>query len=374
MTEQKPIPLVQPTVAPWSEVAADLEAAWNNPQVTVGQNGARFEAAICERLGVDNAVMVSSCTAGLMIGLQALDLSGEVIIPPFTWTSTGLALLWNGLTPALADITPGRYTLDPESVEAAITEKTTAIMPVTVFGTPPDVDALADIAERHGLKLFYDSAQGLGTTIDGRAVGTFGDAEVFSMSPTKVATAMEGGVITTNDNALAGRLRQMRDYGKSTDGSGNIELMGLSARQSELHAVTANHSLRKLDEYIESRERLVALYRRNLTGLKGIYFQELPPSCRSTWNYFTIFVRSHEAGVDCETLKKALAHRAIQSKRYFYPAIHHQTVFGDLRERYHGKLPVAEQASNEGLALPLYSHMSEADVLCVCTAVKELLT
>ena len=148
MTEHKTIPLVQPTVAPWSEVAADLEAAWNNPQVTVGQNGARFEAAICERLGVDNAVMVSSCTAGLMIGLQALDLSGEVIIPPFTWTSTGLALLWNGLTPVLADITPGRYTLDPESVEAAITEKTTAIMPVTVFGTPPDVDALADIAEK----------------------------------------------------------------------------------------------------------------------------------------------------------------------------------------------------------------------------------
>jgi len=365
------IPIVQQTLAPWDDVKDDLRQVWEGGRVTVGQWCRRFEDAAAERLGVNHAIIVSSCTNGLMMATKALGLTGEVIIPPFTWTATGLALTWNGVTPVMADILPGTYTLDPDAVEAAITPRTTAISPVTVFGMPPNIDELEAVAKRHGLKVLYDSAQGLGATYKGTPLGGFGNVEVFSMSPTKVATAIEGGVLTTNDDALAARLRQMRDYGKSADGS-DIEYMGLSARQSELHAVTAWHSLQRLDRYIATRHELVAEYQQRLNGLNGLSMQATPADRTSTWNYFTIFV-NNEAALTRNELQQALADRNIQAKRYFYPALHLQTVFSEIRKHHEGLVPVAETASQQGLALPLFSHMTMQQLKRVCDTVCELL-
>lgn len=364
------VPLVQPTLPPWEEVASDLQAVWNNPRITVGEFCRRFERGVEARLEVPHAVAVSSCTAGLMLGVKALELTGEVILPPFTWTASGLALLWNGVDPVFADIEPGTYTLSVDAAEAAITERTTGIMPVNVFGTSPDLDGFCALAERYGLKLLYDTAQGLGATYKGQPVGGFGDIEVFSMSPTKVLTAVEGGVLTTRDDGLAQRLRQMRDYGKSADAE-DIEFVGLSARQSELHGLVAYHSLQRMDELVGARMQRVHWYRERLGDLPGISLQTLPPDQTSTGNYVALFV-SDAARISREALKKALADRGIQTKKYFSPALHLQTAFAPYRSRFEGRLPVAERASAEGLALPLYSHMTQQTVERVCAAVLEL--
>lgn len=371
------IPIVNPTLLDWEAVIADFRQAWDSGQVTTGQFTRRFEAAVEERLQVPHAVMVQSCTAGLMLVLRALELRGEVIMPAFTWTATAQAALWNRLTPVFADIRPGTYTLDPDKVAAAITPQTAAIMPVNVFGCPPDYEVFTDLGQKHGLPLVYDSAQGLGSRYrlaDGswQFSGTFGTAEIFSMSPTKVITAMEGGLITTSDAALAQKLRQMRDYGKTPDGA-DIAWLGLSARVPEINAIVAYYNFAHLDELVQRRQELIRQYRAGLRGLPGVTFQEIPANRQSSGNYFTLFIDADQARHSRDQVYEHLQDQGIQAKKYFYPALHHQEVYRRLGIAARTPLPVTEQAAAAGLALPLYSHMEEQKLLRINEIVKLLL-
>ena len=355
------IPIVRPTLFDLEAVVKEFRQAWESGQVTTDRFTRRFEALVEDRLEVDQAIMVQSCTAGLMLVLKALDLTGEVILPGFTWTATAHAVVWNSLTPVFADITPGTYTLDPQAVTRAISPRTAAIMPVNVFGCPPDYEAFGQLARDRGVRLIYDSAQGLGSRFqpaDGgwRYSGGFGDAEVFSLSPTKVISAMEGGLITTHNRALADRLRQMRDYGKSPD-SDDIAWLGLSARVPEINAIVGRHSFEKLDSLVARRHELITAYQAAFKALPGVTCQQVPLNCRSSGNYFTLFI-SDEARVSRDEAYRRLHSRGIQTKKYFYPALHLQTVYRGLRETYQGRLPVTEAASAKGLALPLFSHMT----------------
>ena len=366
------VPLVRPTLPALDELQPLLEGAWASGIVTTGPVTRAFEEAVERKLGVAHAVMVDHGTTALMLAARALGLEGEVIIPPFTWTATAGALVWNGVEPVLADVEPGRFTLDPDAAEAAITPRTTAIMPVNVFGVPPEMDAFAALAERRGLKLLYDSAQGLGARYRDRFQGSFGDAECFSLSPTKVVTALEGGLVTTGEADLADAIWSMRDSGKSAD-SADIERIGLSGRPSEAHAAVALHSFRRVDELMAAREERIGWYRGILEELPGLRFQEVPASVTSTGNYFVVFVDPADAGIDRDGLRRALARGGIQSKRYFHPPIHLQAAYAHLRDRYRGRLPVAERASARGLALPLYSHMPRDEVERVGAAVRDTL-
>ncbi|MEJ5330090.1 MAG: DegT/DnrJ/EryC1/StrS family aminotransferase [Desulfobaccales bacterium] len=378
MTTKTPvIPITQPTLPDFEAVVAEFRQAWESRQVTTGPFTRRFEEAVEEKLGVPHAVMVQSCTAGLMLVLRALSLTGEVIMPAFTWTATAHAAVWNGLTPVFADISQGTYTLDPAAAEAAITPRTCALMPVNVFGCPPDYEAFAALSEKHGLPVVYDSAQGLGSRYrmgDGtwRSAGVFGTAEVFSLSPTKVVSAMEGGLITTHDAELAARLRQMRDYGKTPDG-GDIAWLGLSARVPEINAIVARHSLALLEEFLQRRQALVCRYREGLEGLPGVGFQEVPSRCQSSYNYFTLFIDGTRARRSREEVYEALQQRGIQAKKYFYPALHLQEVYRELGAAWRGKLPVTEAAAAQGLALPLYSHLGDPEVEHIITVMREVL-
>lgn len=371
------IPITQPTLPDFEAVVAEFRQAWESRQVTTGPFTRRFEEAVEARLGVPHAIMVQSCTAGLMLVLRALELTGEVILPAFTWTATAHAAVWNGLTPVFADITPGSLTLDPQAVEPALTERTAALMPVNVFGCPPDYEAFNALGEKYGLPVVYDSAQGLGSqyrTTDGqwRFAGVFGTAEVFSLSPTKVVSAMEGGLITTRDAELAARLRQMRDYGKTPDGE-DIAWLGLSARVPEVNAIVARHSLDRLEELLARRENLVRRYREGLQGLPGVSFQEVPSRCRSSYNYFTLFIDGTRARQNRDEVYEALKHRGIQAKKYFYPALHLQEVYKDLGKAYRGRLPVTEAAAAQGLALPLYSHLGDLEMDHIISIMEEVL-
>ena len=370
------IPIVQPTLHDFDQVVAEFRQAWESGQVTTGLFTRRFEEAVEEKLGVPYAVMVQSCTAGLMLVLRALELRGEVILPAFTWTATAHAVVWNGLTPVFADIVPGPYTLDPQSVEKALTNRTAAIMPVNVFGCPPDYEAFQHLAQKHGLRLVYDSAQGLGSkvqTSDGiwRYSGNFGDAEVFSMSPTKVVSAMEGGLITTHHADLAQKLRQMRDYGKSANGE-DIDFLGLSARVPEINAIVGRHNFGHMEELISRRGQLAELYKELLSEFPGIGFQTIPERCKTSWNYFTMFIDTAQTPQSRDLVYDHLKKQGIQAKKYFYPALHLQKVYQHLGENFRGKLPVTDIAANSGLALPMYSHMTDEIVHRVVTLLKEL--
>jgi dTDP-4-amino-4,6-dideoxygalactose transaminase len=313
-----------------------------------------------------------------MLVLRALELQGEVIMPAFTWTATAHAAVWNGLTPVFADIRPDTYTLDPEKAVAAITPQTAAIMPVNVFGCPPDYEAFAAIGKKYKLPLVYDSAQGLGSQyLDSSGAwhfaGNFGEAEVFSMSPTKVVSAMEAGLITTHHTELAKKLRQMRDYGKTPDGE-DIAWLGLSARVPEINAIVAYHNFAHVDQLVSRRRELIAIYKEKLAGLKGVTFQEIPGDRQSSGNYCTIFIDENEARHSRDEVYQHLKEQEIQAKKYFYPALHLQQVYRTLEEQYRGKLPVTEIAANSGLALPMFSHMKEAIIPQICNIIREILT
>ncbi len=371
------IPIVRPTLFDYDSVLEEFRQAWESGQITTGRFTRQFEALVEERLQVPHAIMVQSCTAGLMLVLRALDLTGDVILPAFTWTATAHAVVWNGLSPVFADITPGNYTLDPQAVTRAITPRTAAIMPVNVFGCPPDYEAFVQLARDRGLRLIFDSAQGLGSKFqqaDGawRYAGVFGDAEVFSLSPSKVISAMEGGLITTHSDTLAEQLRQMRDYGKTANCE-DFAWLGLSARVPEINAIVGRHNFEKLASLVACRHEFISAYQAAFKDLQGVTCQKIPPNRHTSGNYFTLFI-SDEARSSRDEACQRLNGRGIQTKKYFYPALHQQTVYRSLRGTYQGRLPVTEAASAEGLALPLFSHMTPETVQQVVDEVLEVLS
>jgi dTDP-4-amino-4,6-dideoxygalactose transaminase len=370
----RPLPIIRPTLPTLDEVVEVLAPSWASGVVTTGAIVRAFEVDVARVTGARHAVAVSSCTAGLMLIPQALGLArgAEVICPSFTFAATAQALVWNGLVPVFCDCVPGTLTLDPDDVAQSLSSRTAAICGVYTYGLPPDVDALLEIGDRHGVPVYFDSAQGLGAVYRGLPAGGFGACEVFSLSPTKVVTAIEGGVVTTNDAAVAARLRSMRDYGKDPAGGEDMVYLGLSARMPEPSAAVARLSLARLDLLVKARLDRITAYRERLGTLPGCSVQAFPPDRRSSGNYFVLFV-SEAARRGRDEVHEGLARVGVQTKRYFHPPVHVQTVFQRFPMRVGGPLVESVRAAREGLALPLYSHMSDAEFEHVCAEVERLL-
>jgi len=371
------LPIIRPTLPALDKIMALLGESWDSGVVTVGRLVREIEDEARQATNTAEAVAVSNCTNALMLAWRALGLppDGEVICPSFTFAATAHAIAWNGLVPVFVDCLPGTLVIDPAEVEKAIGSRTVAICPVYIFGLPPDMDALDEVGRRHGLPVVYDSAQGLGATYIKSSAGSFGTAECFSMSPTKVVTAVEGGLVTTNDAGLAAKLRSLRDYGKALEGplaGEDMARVGLSARMSELHAAVGLLSLRRRQELVAARARLVGIYREELGALPGCSVQEFPADRTSSGNYFVLFV-GEGARASRDELKAALAEQGIQTKRYFFPAVHEQTGQRQHPMRILGDLPNTALASRTGLALPLYSHMTSDEQHRVISAVHETL-
>jgi dTDP-4-amino-4,6-dideoxygalactose transaminase len=368
------LPIIRPTLPPLNDVCESVLEGWTNGSVTLGATVARFEAAVREKTGADHAIAVSSCTAGLMLIPKVLCLApgGEVIVPSFTFAATAQALLWNGLVPIFCDCDSKTKTLDPEDVRRNLSSRTVAICPAYVYGLPPDMDELLKIGDSAGVPVYFDSAQGLGATYRGRPAGSFGSCEVFSLSPTKVVTAIEGGVITTSDSEIAVKLRAMRDYGKDPDIGEEMIWLGLSARMSELHAAVGLISMTNAEKLVQARMILINKYRDRLGILPGCRLQEYPPDRTTSGNYFVLFV-SPEARMSRDRVYAALKEKGIQTKRYFYPPLHQHRLFGAYPHRSSNNLQDSVDAADMGLALPLYSHMTNAQLEEVCQEVERLL-
>ena len=367
--------IIRPTLPNLSEIEDLVRPSWEAGIVTVGPVVRALEDEVCRLTGVRHAIGLSSCTAGLMLIPQVLDIPRrkEVIVPAFTFAATAQALIWNGLVPVFCDCLPGTCTLDPADVERNISADTAAICPVHIYGLPPDIDALLDVGKRHGIPVYFDSAQGFGSTYRNKLVGGFGVCEVFSLSPAKVITAIEGGIVTTNDGAVADRLRSMRDYGKDLENGGeDMVHLGLSARMSEFNAAVGLLSFRNLTPLVTSRVQSIAYYRERLGRIPGCCVQDYPDDRTPNGNYFVLFIsdRAQRSRDDVFAELKAMG---IQTKRYFSPPVYQQTIFQNFPMRVSARMEQTTKASHEGLALPLYAHITPEQLDRVCRCVEELL-
>src|SRR6202048_1214249 len=265
---RKLLPIVDPEGVPREQFLEEVRGILASRQLTNGAYVRKFEEAAAEYLGVAHCVAVSSCTAGLLLVLKALDLRGEVILPSFTFHATAHAVVWNGLTPVFADCDAKTFCVAPQAVRAQVSSSTAAILGVHLFGNPASVRELEEIAGELQIPVVFDAAHAFGSSIGGKRIGGFGTAEVFSFSPTKLVVAGEGGLIATYDAGLAERLKAARNYGDA--GNSDPEVLGVNARMSEINAAMALHGLAGLDERIERRNEIRLRYERKLREVPGI--------------------------------------------------------------------------------------------------------
>jgi dTDP-4-amino-4,6-dideoxygalactose transaminase len=350
------LPLTRPTIEDPAAVARDLESVLASGMMTNGPRVRELEAILAERLEVPHVVAVSNCTAGLMLVWQALSVRGRVIMPSFTFSASAHAVAWAGGTPEFTDVDRHTINLDPARVAESVAGSV-AICATHVYGTPADTAALQAIADSTRIPVVYDAAHGLGSRHDGRPIGGFGAAEVFSMSPTKVVVAGEGGIVATRRADLAEAVRIGRDYGNP--GNYDCRFAGLNARMSELHAVTAIHSLKHLDERIEHRRELARAFRASTAGVAGLRYPQTAPGDVSTFKDLTLIIDGFGFGLTASQLAVALRAEGIDSRHYYSPPIHRQRAYAHLRSR---ALPVTDLLADQVISIPLWSHMEELTV------------
>jgi dTDP-4-amino-4,6-dideoxygalactose transaminase len=362
---QDRLPIVSPEGLPGEEFLRDVHKILSSRQLTNATFVRQFEEAAERYLGVPHCVAVSSCTAGLVLTLQALGLHGEVILPSFTFHASAHSLLWNGLKPVFADCDPETFCLDPHAVKLQMSANTAAILAVHLFGDPASIVELQIIASDSSIPLVFDAAHAFGSDINGKRIGNFGVAEVFSFSPTKLLVAGEGGMIATRDAELARKLRVARNYGDS--GNYDPELPGLNARMSEFHAALALRGLEGLDARINRRNQIRLHYERRLRTIPGLSFQRIPPSNRSSCKDFAVLVDEPVFGKSRDWLFEALERENIQVRRYFYPPVHRQKLYREIWDKR--PLPATESISESILNLPIYSALSDENVETICDAI-----
>jgi len=362
------VPIVRPVLPGMNSLEAGIQDMLTTGMVTKGRYLNAFENAVAQHLGVKYAVAVSSCTSGLMLAYRGLGLTGDVVVPSFTFMATVSALVWSGLRPIYADVHPGTTDLDPQAAEAAITPQTTAIVGVHNFGNPAEIDALQAVASRNGLKLIFDAAHGFGALYQGRPVGAQADAHVFSLSPTKLLICGEGGIVATNDDDLATKIRTGREYGNS--GSYDSAFAGLNARMPEFNALLGLRSLEMLEDAALTRNETVCLYREALGRLPGIGFQEVFPGNRNSYKDFSITIDADMFGLTRDELGLALAAENIDTRKYYDPPVHRQTAYASFAD---GRpLPHTDWLAASSLSLPVWTKMEPGVSLGICEAVQRI--
>lgn len=364
------IPIVRPKLPDFDDAFAEgVRGILTSGMLTTGQHLRHLEKATAEHLRVRHALAVSSCTTGLMLTYQGLGLTGDIVVPSFTFMATVSAMRWAGLRPVFADVDAETLTLDPAAAEAAITPHTSAIVATHNFGNPTDIAALEAIARRHKLKLVFDAAHGFGTLYQGVPVGPQGNAQVYSLSPTKLLIAGEGGIVATNDDELAEQIRIGREYGNS--GNYDSAFAGFNARMPEFNAMLCLRSLDMLEQAVRRRNQIATLYQECLGRLPGLAFQKIHPGNRCSYKDFSLTVSANAFGLSRDQLAVALAAENIDTRKYYNPSVHQQTAY-----RQFAPLPETLTRTNMlascSLSLPIWSHMEDDVALGICRAIERI--
>jgi dTDP-4-amino-4,6-dideoxygalactose transaminase len=363
------LPIVKPSLPPWRSVADPLAEVLESRVLTKGPKLAQYESAVAALLGVEHAVAVSSCTAGLMLTYRLAGLRGEVVLPSFTFTATAQPLLWNGLEPVFADIDAQTLTLSPNAVRFAITSRTSAIIAVHTGGNPADIAGLDVIAKEYGLLLIFDAAHAFGSLYQGKPLGGHGSAEVFSTSPTKLLVTGEGGIVATNDDELADRVRTGREYGNP----GNYDALfpAMNARLTEQAAVLGLRGLGMLEQTARRRNDIAERYIARLGHLPGLRFQQVRPGDRSSYKDFMVVV-GDEFPLSRDEFTAALQAEGIATRDYYNPPVHRQTAFRKALLRCPDCLPVTDDVALRVTSLPAYALLEDGQVEKVTEAVERI--
>lgn len=362
------VPIVRPTLPAFSDrISSQIAEIWDSGMLTKGQYLRGFENQLAEYLHVEHVVAVSSCTLGLMLVYQGLRLTGEVIVPSFTFMATVHPLMWVGVRPVFVDIDTKTWNMDPQKVEESITEQTSAIVAVHNFGNPAAVAELEEIAKRHNIHLIFDAAHGFGALYRGKPVGSHGSAEIFSLSPTKLLVSGEGGIVATNNGELAEHIRFGREYGNPGD-YGSL-FPGLNARMPEINALMGLYSLEQLEDNAKQRNRVVDTYRRELAAIPGIRFQAIHPEDRCSYKDLSIVIDETRFGLNRDELNLALRPENIDCRKYHDPPVHTHRAYRHLTDNQSSKLPVTEDIAPRSLSLPIWSHMTTELAEQICAAV-----
>lgn len=357
------VPFARPLVPPLERVTSRLAPSYERGILTNGPLVAELEERAAEFLGVDHVVAVSSCTSGLILTLQALAPRGPVLLPSFTFSASAHAVVWNCVEPRFAECHPETFQIDVADASGRL-EGAGAVMATHVFGAPCAVEQVTRLGVAANLPVLFDAAHAFGALHGGRRVGSNGAAEIFSLSPTKILIAGEGGLVATNRDDIAEHVRLGRDYGNP--GDYDTRFVGLNARASELHAALALESLGEVASHLARRRSVAARYRDALASIPGLTPQDVDVSDQSTYKDFTITVDEDEYGLSRDLLASALAAEGIQTRCYFDPPVHRQHAYWSTRR---SKLPVTDRVSSRVVSLPMFA---ELDVDAVDTIAETL--
>ncbi len=334
-----------------------------------GQYEQRFEKALQRFLGVRHCIPICNGTIALELAIRALGLKGEVIVPSFTFVATAHALQWQEIKPVFCDIDPITATIDPTRVEELITPNTTGIIGVHLWGRPCNTGALQEIAQRHGLKLLFDAAHALGVSRNGRMIGNFGNAEIFSFHATKVVNAFEGGAIATNDDELAEKLRLMRNFGFS--GFDNVIYIGTNGKMSEVSAAMGLTSLEAIDEFVDVNRRNYHCYKKGLEGLPGIKVVEYDEQEATNYQYLVLEIDAGDTGLSRDDLMRVLHAENVVARRYFYPGCHRMEPYRSYQPQAGLLLGNTERLASRVLVMPTGTGVGTEDIDKVCNIVAE---
>jgi dTDP-4-amino-4,6-dideoxygalactose transaminase len=364
-----PLHVGRPNVGDRTRLLARIEDALDRRWLTNGGlYEAEFERRLSELIGVKHCVAITNGTLALDIACRALGLAGEVIVPSFTFIATAHALLWQGLTPVFCDIEPRNHTLDPIRVEELITPRTSAILGVHTWGRSCDVEALAGIAQRHGLELLFDAAHALACTHKGRMIGQFGHAEVFSFHATKFVNSLEGGAIATNDDQLAARVRLLKNFGFTR--YDEVAGLGTNGKMNEISAAMGITSLDAIDEIVAANRRNFAAYVTAMDGIPGVTLLPYDDKERCNCQYVVALVDETKAGLSRDELVEVLWWENVLARRYFYPGCHRMEPYRSTQPLAWCHLPQTERIANQVVVLPTGTAIGPVEISAIAEVLR----
>ncbi|MFA5015600.1 MAG: DegT/DnrJ/EryC1/StrS family aminotransferase [Actinomycetota bacterium] len=365
----KPIYVTQPFLPPLEEFQGYLKDIWERKQLTNrGKYHQELEKALCEFLGVKYVSLFSNGTLALVTALQVLKITGEVITTPFSFVATTHSLWWNNIKPVFVDIEPETFTLNPTKIEAALTPKTTAILPVHVYGNPCRLEQIQGIADTYGLKLIYDAAHAFGVKVNGNSIANYGDLSVLSFHATKVFNTFEGGAIVCNDEKIKKRIDFLKNFGFANETT--VVEPGINAKMNEFQAALGLLQLKYIDKAIDKRKKIALLYRKILGNVPGIRVLNDIDNVQHNYAYFPILIDKSKYGRSRDEVYEGLKQNSIYTRRYFYPLISQFPSYRGLESAGDGLMPVAEKVAEGVLCLPVYPDLETGIVESICDFIK----
>lgn len=357
----KQITVTSPLLPNLDEFHNMLKEIWDSKWIT--NNGSfhqRLEKALAEYLKVPYVSLFTNGTLPLITALQALRITGEVITTPYSFVATTHSLWWNGIKPVFVDIDPATGNISPDNIEAAITPKTTAIMPVHVYGKPCDTKAIQEIADKYGLKVIYDAAHAFGVEVDGESILNAGDMSTLSFHATKVYNTIEGGAMVMHDEKTKKRIDYLKNFGFA--GETEVVAPGINSKVDEMRSAYGLLNLRQVDQAIENRHKVAVAYREALRDVDGITFFDDMPGVRHNYSYFPIFVDADSYGMTRDELYFKMRDAGVLGRRYFYPLISEFSTYRGLPSAKPENLPNAHKMADSVICLPMHHNLSEEDI------------